>query len=124
MSVYPSKPSSAARRAAVSDDLLQRLRFLGEGEPLRGPLMCRSADEIERLRAEVARYKVLYIDCHNALDETKRELAALRERIDKAPVRYTYVEGEHGRELVWLCDEVLPKEFKSHRVRLLVEDAP
>lgn len=96
-----------------------------------------AADELERLRAEVARYKVLYIDCHNALDEHKRaevaeakrrassaefelncleqvrlrdnqylidraekaerELAALRERIEKAPVRDTYVEGEHGR---------------------------
>ena len=81
-------------------------------------------DEIERLRAEVARYKVLYIDCHNALDETKRELAELRERIASAPVLDTYVEVDQGRELVWLCDEVLPKEFKGHRVRLLVEDAP
>ena len=87
-------------------------------------------DEIERLRAEVAGWKEQHgrdsVELRRlcaSRDEAERELAELRERIEKAPVRDTYVEGEHGRELVWLYDEVLPKEFKGHRVRLLVEES-
>ncbi|MBK6414011.1 hypothetical protein [Sphingopyxis sp.] len=36
-------------------DIVERLRFLGSGEPFRGALMCEAADEIERLRAEQVR---------------------------------------------------------------------
>ena len=38
-------------------DIVERLRFLGSGEPFRGALMCEAADEIERLRAELAEAK-------------------------------------------------------------------
>lgn len=38
-------------------DIVERLRFLGSGEPFRGALMCEAADEIERLRAELAAAK-------------------------------------------------------------------
>ena len=51
-------------------DIVERLRFLGSGEPFRGALMCEAADEIERLRAELAaakrdaeRYRWLRGDC-------------------------------------------------------------
>lgn len=104
-------------------DLVQRLRFLGEGEPLRGPLMCRAADEIERLRAEVAEWKRVASAQAELHDTAERELAELRERIEKAPVRDTYVEGEHGREIVWISDDgAMPAEYKGKRVRLLVEE--
>lgn len=39
-------------------DIVERLRFLGSGEPFRGALMCEAADEIERLRAELAAAKL------------------------------------------------------------------
>lgn len=41
-------------------DIVERLRFLGSGEPFRGALMCEAADEIERLRAELAAAKREY----------------------------------------------------------------
>lgn len=59
---------------------------------------------------------------HQLRQDAERELAALRDRIASAPVRDTYVEGEHGRELVWLSDDgAMPAEYKGKRVRLVVE---
>lgn len=37
-------------------DIVERLRFLGAGEPFRGALMCEAADEIERLRQLIGRW--------------------------------------------------------------------
>ena len=37
-------------------DIVERLRFLGSGEPFRGALMCEAADEIERLRDGASRW--------------------------------------------------------------------
>jgi len=85
--------------------------------------MCRAADEIERLRAEVAEWKRVASAQAELHDTAERELAELRERIEKAPVRDTYVEGEHGREIVWISDDgAMPAEYKGKRVRLLVEE--
>lgn len=53
-------------------DIVERLRFLGSGEPFRGALMCEAADEIERLRAELAEAKVDAERCYRRLSTTPR----------------------------------------------------
>jgi hypothetical protein len=126
-------PTNARQPSEREFDLVQRLRGAGavalgrdEHATIRD-----AADEIERLRAEVARLQHeadAAAERHVTIAETRadiaeRELAALRERIASAPVRDTYVEGEHGRELVWLSDDgAMPAEYKGKRVRLVVED--
>jgi len=124
-----------------------RRRAAVHGDELAGTLHA-AADEIERLRAEVAENdgviavwrrrasnaefelncleQVRLRDNQYLIDraeKAERELAELRERIANAPVRDTYVEGEHGREIVWISDDgAMPAEYKGKRVRLLVEE--
>lgn len=87
--------------------------------------------EVERLRAEVARLQHeadAAAERHVTIAETRadiaeRELAALRDRIANAPILDTYVEERrYGRELVFLVDAALPNEYKGRRVRLVRED--
>lgn len=79
----------------MSDDLVQRLRV--ESDNFMVPMsamsaMSLAADEIERLRAEVAGAGRRYADsesrlaaCDAALQDVQAERDALRERIEKAP---------------------------------------
>jgi len=50
-------------------DIVERLRFLGTGEPLRGPLMVEAALEIEQLRAANIG---LATESHNLQQEVER----------------------------------------------------
>jgi len=137
----------AARRIAVADDLVQRLRNAAtdwdgsqmlDGAPPRDILNCKDvraiADEIERLRAEVAEAKrrassaEFELNCLEQVrlrdnqylidraEKAERELAALRERIEKAPIRPVLNDGEFD----YIGCSTLGLFGK--RVRLLVEE--
>ena len=87
--------------------------------------------EIERLRAEVARVKRLYADCDfclgNALkraESAERELAALRERIEKAPV-YDVPKNAPSTKVQFaeaIASVRVLTELRGKRVRLVVEE--
>lgn len=115
----------------MADDLVQRLRDIDNIDaPCSRCQSRRSAvDEIERLRAEVAKVKRLYADCDGCLGRTlaraetaERELAALREMIEKAPVAIM-----DTRDVLGICapaEEDFPALYamQGHRVRLVRED--
>lgn len=80
-------------------------------------------DEIERLRAEVAENEGVIAVWRRRCHDAERELAALREKIEKAPVFGVHEEplfGYPGRLVV--KTHSLPEDFRGKRVRLLVEE--
>ncbi len=132
----------------MSDELVDRLIAAGNdglnGLPLL-MLTVEAANEIERLRAEVAEAKRRASNAEferNCLEQVRlrdnqylidraekaeRELAALRERIEKAPVTTlsSWTPDDKGKLVLFrnLCDSDF-FGLCGHRVRLLVEDAP
>lgn len=137
----------------MADDLVQRMRTEAHFPETRevGDMLTKGADEIERLRAEVA--KLLnerdflvgkyeravecgeqgYVHCaghlFNAITNARidariaeRELAALRERIEKAPVAETWETDWGGRAPNSLVADVPAAIGEGKRVRLVRED--
>ncbi len=69
-------------------DIVERLRFLGTGEPFRGALMCEAAGEIERLRSTLAELVALVRgECPSLLNEDSGGDAALSIAIDEVLAR-------------------------------------
>jgi len=84
----------------MSDELVQRLRDRGGDSKEDSALMLDAADEIERLRAEVATVRT---DAHDALcderaarERAESALAALRKRVEESP-HAVLTEGPPGR---------------------------
>ena len=98
-------------------------------------------DEIERLRAEVAKWVEQHgrdsaelrslcesrdearrnvVELHEDLQEARSALAALRKRVEEARVVNTVVEYANGEQMVWLEDDAMPPEFAGKRVALVV----
>lgn len=129
----------------MADDLVQRLRGAARKANVGVGLDILAAiDEIERLRAEVERYKVAWTEyndrtewvqqtakpkelgMHRAdilrqrIENAERELAELRERFEKAPsvdgAGMTYIEQDK------VLDQLYQLSREGHRVRLVRED--
>lgn len=94
------------------DDLVQRLRARMDADELE----LEAADEIERLRAEVAEWKRVASAQAELHDTAERELAELRERIASAPVIF----GSHVDAIVF--QQFGFESLIGHRVRLVRED--